>query len=140
MIVSLLSMTLFAQGSMIVSPKKNCGVYQNHPRAMYETPVYTVEIDDRLCVIDQNTDYFKVQNVKGQSGWIAKNEVNVLKKNQKFTFNDAEVLGYLDNPTPVYILDADQDDKQPIKLDRSFSDNLKENVDRETIDRTAEGQ
>jgi hypothetical protein len=50
-------------------------------------------------------------------------------------FDDAEVIGYLDNPTPVYIIDADNPNADPIKLDRSFADALRENVDRETIER-----
>ena len=54
---------------------------------------------------------------------------------KKFMFDDAEVIGYLDNPTPVYIIDADNKDATPIKLDRSFADALRQDVDRETVER-----
>lgn len=54
---------------------------------------------------------------------------------KRYQFEDAEVLGYLDNPTPVYIIDSDNINGDPIKLDRSFAEEIKENVDRETLER-----
>jgi len=52
-------------------------------------------------------------------------------------FDNAEVIGYLDNPTPVYIIDSDDPNADPINLDRSFKDALRENVDKETVERQA---
>jgi hypothetical protein len=52
-------------------------------------------------------------------------------------FEGADVIGYLDNPTPVFIMDIDDPNADPITLDRSFKDALKVNVDRETMERVA---
>ena len=56
-------------------------------------------------------------------------------KSKTFVFDNAEVIGYLDNPTPVYIIDIDDPNADPINLDRSFKDALRENVDKETVER-----
>lgn len=58
------------------------------------------------------------------------------RRSRKFTFDDTEVQGYLDNPTPIYIMDTDDPNSEPITLDRSFREALKINIDRETIERT----
>jgi hypothetical protein len=52
-------------------------------------------------------------------------------------FDNAEVVGYLDNPTPVYILDSDDPNAERIYLDRSFKEALLDNVDQETTGRQA---
>jgi hypothetical protein len=46
-------------------------------------------------------------------------------------FDEAEVQGWLDNPQAVYILDMTDPNFKPIKLDKSFADDIEENVDRE---------
>jgi hypothetical protein len=56
-------------------------------------------------------------------------------KSKTFVFDNAEVVGYLDNPTPVYILDSDDPNAERIYLDRSFKDALRDNVDKETVER-----
>ena len=57
------------------------------------------------------------------------------RRSQKFIFDDAEVQGYLDNPSPVYIMDTNDPDSEPITLDRCFKELLKINIDKETIQR-----
>jgi hypothetical protein len=79
-------------------------------------------------------DHYLVRTNDGQEGWIEKRLV-ATASGKSFLFDDAEVIGYLDNPTPVYIIDADSKDATPIKLDRSFAEALKENIDRETVER-----
>jgi hypothetical protein len=85
--------------------------------------------------LENGKQSFKVQKGDGTVGWIEKRLVQTTGKSKTFVFDDAEVIGYLDNPTPVYIIDADNPNADPIKLDRSFADALRENVDRETIER-----
>jgi hypothetical protein len=90
-----------------------------------------------LEVVQTGRDSYKVR-VQGQTGWIEKRmAVASAKGSKSYTFDDAEVIGYLDNPTPVYIIDADDKESEHIKLDRSFAEALRENVDEETIERQA---
>jgi hypothetical protein len=133
--VLLVSTAAFAQQAKFVQPTKaGVGVYENETRKLNEDAKFTVGVDDRLQVLANGRDHYKVKNATGDVGWIEKRFV-ASTSGKKFMFDDAEVIGYLDNPTPVYIIDADSKDAQPIKLDRSFADALRQNVDRETVER-----
>ena len=131
---------VFAQGNeKYVSPtQKGVGVYKNQTRDLYEEPIAEVGTDDRLLVLETTRRHYKVQAPDGTEGWIEKRMVVATGKSKTFIFDNAEVIGYLDNPTPVYIIDADDPDSDPINLDRSFKEALRENVDRETVERQAE--
>ena len=113
------------------------GVYKNQVRDVYEQPVFKVGPDDRLLVVDSKGENYKVQNNEGQSGWVEKRLVVLIGKSKTFVFDNAEVVGYLDNPTPVYILDSDDPNAERIYLDRSFKEALRDNVDKETAERRA---
>jgi hypothetical protein len=126
----------FAQGGVkFVQPTKaNVGIYENEVRKPYEKAMLTVGVDDRLQVIKTTRGHYQVKAPNGKKGWVEKRLV-ASTSGKQFLFDDAEVIGYLDNPTPVYIIDADAKDATPIKLDRSFAEALRENVDRETVER-----
>ncbi len=131
----LLSASAFAQKTKFVQPTQaNIGVYDNEIRKVNEQALFKVGVDDRLQVLQSGRNHYKVKTASGDVGWIEK-RFCVATSGKKFMFDDAEVIGYLDNPTPVYIIDADSKDATPIKLDRSFADALRQNVDRETVER-----
>ncbi|MBD3315139.1 MAG: hypothetical protein GF344_05085 [Chitinivibrionales bacterium] len=132
----LVSVTLVtAQNAKFVQPtKNNVGVYKEEIRKPFAEAMVTVGVDDRLQVLEQGRNHYQVQTPGGKIGWVEKRLVAATSGRQ-FQFEDAEVIGYLDNPTPVYIIDANAQDATPIKLDRSFADALRENVDRESIER-----
>jgi hypothetical protein len=124
-----------AKAKWVQPTKDNIGVYKNQVRQPYEEPVFTIDQKSRCEVIETEKDHYKIR-FQGQEGWVEKRlVVGAAKGNKTFMFEDAEVIGYLDNPTPVYIIDANDQDRDPIKLDRSFADALKENVDKETVER-----
>jgi hypothetical protein len=119
-----------------VQAKQNdVGVYKNQIREVYEQPLFKVSTDDRLLIKESKGDHYKVQNADGQVGWVEKRLVVAIGKSKTFVFDNAEVLGYLDAPTPVYILDSDDPNAERIYLDRSFKDALRDNVDKETVER-----
>jgi hypothetical protein len=118
-----------------VQPKEITGVYKNHIREVYEKPIFIVNPEDRLFIIDIKNGYFKIQNAAGQSGWIEKGFLTAIGKSRTIRFANTEVIGYLDNPMPVYIVDSDDPDAERIYLDRQFKDALRDNTDKETIER-----
>jgi hypothetical protein len=137
-IISLMATLAFGQKDLkkYVTPTKDeVGVFKNEVRELYEKPSFVVGTSDRLLVLETGKQSYKVQKGDGTTGWVEKRLVVTTGKSKSFVFDDAEVIGYLDNPTPVYIIDADNPNADPIKLDRSFADALRENVDRETIER-----
>jgi hypothetical protein len=129
--------TFFASAQKIAQPvKEGVKVYKSDTRQLYEEPILTVNTHDRLQVLDSKRDMHKIKTSDGTIGWVEKKDVTVLSgKSKTFVFDNAEVVGYLDNPTPVYIIDTDDPNADPISLDRSFKDALRENIDKETIER-----
>lgn len=131
------TITFFASAQKIAQPsKEGVKVYKSDTRQLYEEPILTVGTSDRLQVLDSKRDMHKIKTSDGTIGWVEKKEVSVLSgKSKTFVFDNAEVVGYLDNPTPVYIIDTDDPNADPISLDRSFKDALRENIDKETVER-----
>jgi len=134
-IVALSITALFAADKIVTPTKDGAGVYKNQTRELYEQPIYTVGTSDRLQVLDTKGNFYKVKGPSGEAGWIEKSSCMAVGKSKTFVFDNAEVVGYLDNPTPVYIMDTDDPNADPINLDRSFKDALRENVDKETVER-----
>jgi hypothetical protein len=139
LVIGLTAASVFAQKvNDAVSPKKaNTGVYANEIREAYEQPIATIGPSDVLTVTEVKRNHFKVRSGAGVEGFVQKSDVNKAqqRKDRSFAFEAAEVIGYLDNPTPVYIIDMDDPNADPITLDRSFKEALKENVDKETMER-----
>jgi hypothetical protein len=122
-------------GKWVQPTKAGTGIYANEIRQPYEQPAFTADATARMEVLETTKDHYKIR-WNGQEGWVEKRLVTAASRGSRtFMFEDAEVIGYLDNPTPVYIIDAADQDRDPIKLDRSFADALKENVDKETVER-----
>lgn len=126
-----------ADPKYVQAKKADVSVYKNETIEVYEQPVFKVGLDDRLLVLDTKGDKYNVRNADGLTGWVAKKEVILIGKSKTFIFDKAEVVGYLDNPTPVYILDSDDPNAERIYLERSFKDELKSNIDKETAERQA---
>ena len=123
----------------MVPTKEDLGVYKNEIHELYDKPVFTVGPEDRLLIIFESRHYYKVQTTDNKSGWVEKQFlVPAVKVRAKpLVFEDAQVIGYLDNPVLLYIIDANNVNADPIKLDRSFKYELHQNTDMETIERQA---
>jgi hypothetical protein len=115
--------------------KDSTAVYKSPTHEASEQPIGYVNSTDKLIVMGSDRTNYKIQIPSGPDGWIEKNLVVVAGKNNTLIFDDAEVIGYLDNPTPVYIIDSDNPNSDPIKLDRTFANVLTDNLDRNTVER-----
>ena len=124
-----------AQDKFVQPTENNVGIFQNEIRALNEKPLFTVNTNDRLQIIGNGSKMVKIKNADGKTGYIEKRLVVNTGKNKTFVMDEQSVEGYLDNPTPVYILDATDANADPISLNRSFSDAMRDNVDRETVER-----
>jgi len=144
LVVAVFSMSVFAQREKQMVPKKEARIFANEIREPYEQPVFTATDKDFLTILETKKNHFRVSTAGGITGWVEKNALKDPPRDRggnsasaRMVFEGADVIGYLDNPTPVYIIDMDDPNADPITLDRSFKDALKENVDRETMERVA---
>jgi len=133
--VLLFAATSFAQKTFYVSPTAETGIYANQTRQVNERAIETVAKGSLLTVVDQKGNFYKVKTNSGTEGWIEKRLTVRNDTKKSYVFDDVEIQGYLDNPTPIYITDVDDGSIAAIELDRSFTDNLKRNIDKEQISR-----
>ena len=113
-------------------------VYAGRLHRNNESPEFRINRSDRCTVTDESRGRYRVSTVDGRSGWIGKGSVKTVEASRYFKFDNAAVQGFPDNPDPVYIIDADNPEDVALQLDRSFSDELRENVDRPTLSRQVE--
>ncbi|MCL2182181.1 MAG: hypothetical protein FWB85_01760 [Chitinispirillia bacterium] len=143
LVLALAAGSAFAQkaGDAMQAKKANTSVYANEVREAYESPVGSIGPSDVVSVTEVKRNHLKIRTSSGIEGFVERKDLskasNAAAKNRAFAFEAAEVVGYLDNPTPIYIIDMDDPNADPISLDRSFKEALKENVDKETMDRLA---
>jgi hypothetical protein len=126
----------FAQKTFYVSPTADVGIYANQTRQMNEKALETVVKGSVLRVTDTKGNYYRVRTDAGNEGWLEKRMAVRNDAKKAYTFDDVEIQGYLDNPTPIYITDVDEGSISAIELDRSFADALKRKNDKEQVNRS----
>jgi hypothetical protein len=124
------------RGKYVIPVRDQVKAYANEVRRIYEKSVFTVGVEDRLVVLREERRALKVRDPEGRVGWVQREDVKTVARSALFTYGEAEIPGYLDSPTPIYILEGTDPGETGILLDRSFKDDLTENVDRETVERS----
>jgi len=136
--MALLTNTAFAQNPEVAIPvQKNVPVYAHQVRKLFEQPIFTVGQELRLVVIDKGASSVQVENKNGRIGWITKNLVKVLAKSQVLRFQSTTVDRYADIPDDMWVSGDPKTDQIDPMLERSFAAEIKDNVDRESIERQA---
>lgn len=136
MVVSILfiivfSHLIFAAGKVQVVRSK---AYIYKSKGAKGKKLYTAKKGEALSVIKRGGSTIKVQSSTGVVGWVKRSSVKAVSK-KIFQMDEVKVLGYLENPQAVYILDTEDPNFKPIQLNRSFRDKLKGNIDKETNQR-----
>ncbi len=124
----------------IVIAKTKAGIFKSTVQEIGESPLCTVSKGEWMEVVSPKDDvfmlYVKVKTKLGVEGWIKKSFVKRPDdKTKKFVMDEAKVLGYLENPQAVYILDFDGSEFKPIRLEYSFKDFIITDVDKENFQR-----
>ena len=125
-----------ARHDMYVTPSKaDIKAFAKKAATAQEKPVFTAKTGEWLLVLETRGDRLKVRDSQGNTGWINKASVRERTPSESMTFENANVYSYLDNPAPIYIIDANNPSGAPIKLERSFAREMRENIDRPTANR-----
>ena len=135
----------FAAAAMAKSKNESIEV----TRTKSSTTLYKTEQgeDDKVSDLGGGEDITLIKEGKNRSliktsgsikGWVENSSLQKVKISSGGTHNlkDVEVVGWLDNPSAVYILDNTNPDVNALPLDRSFSTEIVEKKDREEVERT----
>jgi len=135
-IVGLISVGVFANPKQYAIVRENgASVYAQEIRKMYEKPLFYVNAQERLPVQESSKGMVKIRNKDGKTGWMEESAVQLLSTNKSFQFDSAKVTGYIDVFTPGIVVGTREFLEMGMQIDRSFADELRENVDRETVTR-----
>ncbi len=129
-----LSYQAFAEDYVEVK-KNQSGLYAMELRKMNEAPMEKLNKGSMLQILVNKGDKYKVKTTGGKIGWIEKRLVGPPPKGTKFIMGEQEIIGNLDDPQAIYILETQDPNFKPIKLNRSFGDEMNENVDKETMEK-----
>ena len=102
---------------------------------------------DKLADVGTGEEVTLLKQGKGRSliktggamkGWVDNSTIEKVKVTNGGAHNlkDVEVVGWLDNPSAVYILDNSNPDLNALPLDRNFANEIIEKKDREEVERT----
>lgn len=95
--------------------------------------VCTAGFNDELTVIKREDTFALVKGSCGQ-GWIENGKVEYVVQaegDKSMKLEGVDVVGWLDNPSAVFVLEQDAADFDGINIDRDFKDYLQHTMDRE---------
>jgi hypothetical protein len=99
--------------------------------------VCSADFNDEMTLLKLDGDQALVKGMCGQ-GWVEMGKVEYVAKaagDKSMQLDGVEVVGWLDNPAAVFVLDNDAAEFEGINMDRDFREYLKHTVDRENIER-----
>lgn len=93
---------------------------------------------DEVTLLKQSKARSLIKTSGSIKGWVDNSTIEKVKVSSGGAHNlkDVEVVGWLDNPSAVYILDNSNPDVNALPLDRNFSNEIVEKKDREEVERT----
>tara|TARA_B110000483_G_scaffold181_1_gene174 strand:- start:97 stop:528 length:432 start_codon:yes stop_codon:yes gene_type:complete len=95
--------------------------------------VCSVPFGEEMSIIKDNSGHVMVSAGCGK-GWIGKGAISYVAAkagDKSMNIDDVDIVGWLDNPSAVFVLDNNTEDIDGIELDRNFNEYLNQTVDRE---------
>jgi len=138
-------LTAFALATWAVSATKSFQVtrIKSSGTAVYKSEladdkIVELSADDEVTLIKEGKSRSMIKTSGSVKGWVDNGSLKRVQVASGGTHNlkDVEVVGWLDNPSAVYILDNTNPDVSALPLDRSFAGEIVEKKDREEVERS----
>jgi hypothetical protein len=107
-------------------------------RGVFEAPLFVVGASDHLVVLQRTTDRVQVRDAQGRVGWVDAAEVTLSAARVGYWFESAAVDRYMDSPDPRFVIGDPIIGDDAMLRGRSFSAEVRENIDKESLQRRAE--
>ncbi len=98
--------------------------------------VCTADASEQMEVLKDGGTAVLVKANCGQ-GWVQKNEVNYVRAggtDKTMLLDEVDIVGWLDNPTAVFVLDNNYEAADGVNLNRDFKEYLVYTMDKERIE------
>ena len=98
--------------------------------------VCTAGFNDDMKIVKDGDDAVLVKAACGQ-GWVAKSAVEYVVAaagDKSLKLEGVDVVGWLDNPSAVFVLEQDAADFDGVNIDRDFKEYLQHTMDREQVE------
>ncbi|NLB63782.1 MAG: hypothetical protein GX801_06715 [Fibrobacter sp.] len=100
--------------------------------------VCTANFSDELTLLKQDGDYALVRLQRDNcQGWVFYRDVEFVAKaagDKSMSLDGVDVVGWLDNPAAVFVLENDAADMAGVDINRDFREYLQHTLDREKIE------
>ena len=117
---------------IVVPVKDSIGIYRTRLFSSDGEPLGKAGIADSLLTLTQEGCCLVVERGDGLIGWVKSYLVASTGKRKSLKCRKPLVMGYINGPTPIYFVDDDHSNDDPIELDSSFRAALRRNSDPET--------
>jgi hypothetical protein len=97
------------------------------------TTVCTAGFNDELTILKESDSKVLVKGHCGQ-GWVDKSKVEYIAKgpgDKSITLDEQILVGWIDNPSAVFVLEGNDIDFDGVNIDRDFKEYLTYTMDRE---------
>ena len=100
--------------------------------------VCTAPFSEEMKLLNKKADHALVKAECGQ-GWVAVKDLETVVAgpgDKSMKLEDVDIVGWLDDPNAVFVLDNNVMDFEGITLNRNFKEYLEQTMDREKVERT----
>ncbi|MCQ2104292.1 MAG: hypothetical protein MJZ26_00730 [Fibrobacter sp.] len=98
--------------------------------------VCTAGFNDELTIVKEGDTEVLVKGSCGQ-GWVPKSKIEYVAQaagDKSMQMEGVDVVGWLDNPSAVFVLENDDLDFDGVNIDRDFKEYLQHTMDREQME------
>jgi len=105
--------------SFVVVTRDSLPVLKTPENSSPQKPIAYLVNGERLRLLGEKEGFYKVQLQDGTEGYSDKNFFKN-EDGQNLYLNELKIMGFLDNPNPVYIFDMSDDNYKPIRMSKDF--------------------
>ncbi|MGL1936984.1 MAG: hypothetical protein OCD01_18300 [Fibrobacterales bacterium] len=97
--------------------------------------VCTALANESMVLLKKNDNYVLVKADCGQ-GWVDKKAIvfEKLTGDKSMNFDQVDIMGWLDNPSAIFVLDDKSEETEGVDLNRNFKEYMKHTMDREQVE------
>lgn len=95
-------------------------------------PAFVLAGNDRLMVLKRKGGALQIRDSRGRVGWVDRRKVVDARHNVMEFVRSTKIVSTFEEPEAIYLLDAQNPVDIPVRISRSFAEELRDNIDRES--------